>query len=106
MIKEEDFFYNFCDFKIYVMNIDKAFYKEKLTFLEEEKKDVIEEFLSNNSNSITGKLLSTVKLIPRNVVYQELYLNEVKDEILPKVNKKNIFLNYALYMLKNKFIQR
>ena len=29
MIKEEDFFYSFCDFKVYTMNINKSFLKEK-----------------------------------------------------------------------------
>lgn len=104
MIKEEDFFSSFYDFKIYVMNIDKSFYKEKVSFLEEEKKDVVEEFLLNNPNSITGKLLSLVKIIPKDIVSQELYSNKEKKKILPKVNEKNIFLNYVLSMINNKYV--
>lgn len=104
MIKEEDFFANFYDFKIYVINIDKSFYKEKLKFLEEERKDALAEYLSNNPNSITGKLLSLVKIIPKDIIYKELYSNEKKKERLPKANEKNIFLNYVFSMIKNKYI--
>lgn len=97
---EDNFLDTFFDFKYYVMDINKDFYKIKMDNIEEREENIVKCF-TNNSNNITGEILALIKNIPKDIIYSNLSQVEKIENKLLDIPENNLFLNYVISMIKN-----
>lgn len=97
---EDNFLDTFFDFKYYVMDINKDFYKIKMDNIEEQEENIVKHF-TNNSNNITGEILALIKNIPKDIIYSNLSQVEKIENKLLDIPENTLFLNYVISMIKN-----